>query len=95
MTNTSTVGIPDTCKNWLALGAVIYNACTITEAFKIIGLDRRERICEIPKADLDKMVLLRKQGMSMRDIAVVIGVSYQSVRTKLKERGFNGASIKG
>lgn len=38
MQNTSTVGLPPNCKNWLALGAVVFGSMRYTQALRIIGL---------------------------------------------------------
>lgn len=59
MQNTSTVGIPKNCMNWLVLGLTIYTDMEIKDALKEhFGLSDRKKIKG--RVDVDKLKALTK-----------------------------------
>lgn len=76
--------------NWLALGACIYGGKTADAALSVLGLRsgvKRNR----NRDDVDTSILisLRKQGLTLREIASECGASFCLVRKRLLAAGVN------
>lgn len=76
--------------NWLALGACIYGGKTADVALSVLGLRsgvKRNR----NRDDVDTSILisLRKQGLTLREIASECGASFCLVRKRLLAAGVN------
>lgn len=78
---------PINCQNWLALGACIYGKMPIDRALSILGV--RNGNSEPVKVSVDEIKRLRDEGVSFRQIAVILGVSFQTIRTRMIKAGFH------
>ena len=80
MANTSTVGIPFNCKNWLALAATVYGNVSADEALSYCGLKtRRDQTAwrEKHKHEVRKMY---GEGMTLSKIADILCTSRHNVK---------------
>lgn len=72
MQNTSTVGIPKNCMNWLVLGLTIYTDMEIKDALKeYFCLSDRKKIKG--RVDVDKLKALINEGLSFSEVARRMG----------------------
>lgn len=82
-------------ENWLALGACIYSRKTADAALAALGLRKEiKRKPVYPDIEINKLVSMRNEGLSVRQIAGVYGVSYTFVRNRLLAAGVNLERIK-
>ena len=85
MPNTSMVGVPINCINWLALGAVVYGAMEKKKALRVLGLKEQYKTNNLIKyAEVKALV---NKGISYREIAEELGVSLSTFKNKCKELG--------
>lgn len=87
MANTSTVGIPFNCKNWLALAATVYGNVSADEALFYCGLKtRRDQTAwrEKHKHEVRKMY---GEGMTLSKIADILCTSRHNVKKVLVDAG--------
>lgn len=85
MQNTSMVGVPINCINWLALGAVVYGAMEKKKALRVLGLKEQYKTNNLIKyAEVKALV---NKGISYREIAEELVVSLSTFKNKCKELG--------
>ena len=76
--------------NWLALGACIYGGKTADAALSILGLRKAiKRKSNRDDIDTSMLISLRKQGLTLREIALECGASFCLVRKRLLAAGVN------
>lgn len=74
----------DYIENWLALGACIYSRKTADAALAALGLRKAiKRRLMRPDIDVNTLIELRNEGLSIREIAAECKVSYTFVRNRL------------
>lgn len=77
-------------ENWFALGACIYGRKTADAALAALGLRREiKRKPVYPDIETNTLIALYNDGLSIRQIASVYGVSYTFVRNRLFGAGLN------
>lgn len=77
-------------ENWLALGACIYSRKTADAALAALGLRKEiKRKQAYPDIETNTLIALYNDGLSIRQIASVYGVSYTFVRNRLFGAGLN------
>lgn len=74
--------------NWFALGACIYGRKSPDEALKELGL-RKPHKRRISRTDIDvnELIRLRNEGLTIRAIAAKCGASFCAVRNRLLNAG--------
>lgn len=74
--------------NWFALGACIYGRKSPDEALKELGL-RKPHKRQLSRTDIDvnELIRLRNEGLTLRAIAAKCGASFCAVRTRLLRAG--------
>lgn len=76
--------------NWLALGACIYGGKTADAALSELGLRKAvKRKYNRNDIDTSMLISLRKQGLTLREIASECGASFCLVRKRLLAAGVN------
>lgn len=71
-------------ENWLALGACIYTRKTADAALAALGLRKAiKRRPMRPDIDVNTLIELRNEGLSIREIAAECNASYSFVRNRL------------
>ena len=71
-------------ENWLALGACIYSRKTADAALAALGLRKAiKRKPMRPDVDVNTLIALRNEWLSIREIAEACGASYTLVRNRL------------
>lgn len=83
MQNTSMVGVPINCINWLALGAVVYGAMEKKKALRVLGLKEQYKTIDLIK--YDEVMTLVNEGVSYKEIAEELGVGLTSLKNRCKE----------
>lgn len=82
-------------ENWLALGACIYSSKTADAALAALGLRKEiKRKPMYPEIEASALAALREEGLSVRKIANIYGVSYTFVRNRLLAAGVNLERVK-
>lgn len=77
-------------ENWFALGACIYGRKTADAALAALGLRKEiKRKPAYPDIETSALIALYNDGLSIRQIASVYGVSYTFVRNRLLAAGVN------
>lgn len=77
-------------ENWLALGTCIYRRKTADAALSMLGLRKEiKRKPAYPDIETSALIKLRNDGLSIRQIASVYGVSGTFVRNRLLAVGLN------
>lgn len=77
-------------ENWLALGACIYTRKTADAALAALGLRKAiKRRPMRPDIDVNTLIELRNEGLSIREIAVECKASYTFVRNRLVAADIN------
>lgn len=77
-------------ENWLALGACIYSRKTADAALAALGLRKEiKRKPAYQDIETNTLIALYNDGLSIRQIASVYGVSYTFVRNRLFGAGLN------
>ena len=79
MQNTSMVGVPINCINWLALGAVVYGAMEKKNALRVLGL--KEQYKEHITWDVIKPMIDR--NLSYKQMAEELGVGITTLKKYL------------
>lgn len=74
--------------NWFALGACIYGRKSPDEALKELGL-RKPHKWRLGRTDIDvnELIRLRNEGLTIRAIAAKCGASFCAVRKRLLNAG--------
>lgn len=74
--------------NWFALGACIYGRKSPDEALKELGL-RKPHKRRISRTDINvnELISLRNEGLTIREIAAKCGASFCAVRNRLLSAG--------
>ena len=76
--------------HWLALGACIYGGKTADAALSELGLRKAvKRKYNRNDIDTSMLISLRKQGLTLREIASECGASFCLVRKRLLAAGVN------
>lgn len=75
--------------NWLALGACIYGGKTADAALSVLGLRKSIKKSNRDDIDTSTLISLRKQGLTLREIASECGASFCLVRKRLLAAGVN------
>lgn len=74
--------------NWFALGACIYGRKSPDEALKILGLQiARARKKNRYNVDINTLIELRNEGLTLRQIAAMCDMSFSVVRKRLLSAG--------
>ena len=77
-------------ENWLALGICIYSRKTVDAALYALGLRKEiKRKPAYPDIETNTLIALYNDGLSIRQIASIYGVSYTFVRNRLFAAGLN------
>lgn len=76
---------PINCQNWLALGACIYGKMPIDRALSIMGV-RNGNNAPV-NVSVEEIKALMDEGKSFRQIAIILGVSFQTVRLRIIKAG--------
>lgn len=77
-------------ENWFALGACIYGRKTADAALAALGLRKETKRKPVyPDIETSTLIKLRNEGLSIRRIAGVFGVSGTFVRNRLLSAGLN------
>jgi hypothetical protein len=81
--------------NWFALGACIYGRKSPDEALKELGLRKLHKRC-LSRTDIDvnKLISLRNEGLTIREIAAKCGASFCLVRMRLLGAGVSLERLK-
>lgn len=75
-------------ENWLALGACIYSRKTADAALAALGLRKAIKRKQMrPDIDINELVALRNEGLTIREIANRYNVSFTFVRNRLLAAG--------
>lgn len=74
--------------NWFALGACIYGRKSPDEALKELGLKKPHK-GRLGRTDIDvnELIRLRNEGLTIRAIAAKCGASFCAVRKRLLNAG--------
>lgn len=74
--------------NWFALGACIYGRKSPDEALKELGL-RKTHKRRLSRTDINvnELISLRNEGLTIREIAAKCGASFCAVRNRLLNAG--------
>lgn len=74
--------------NWFALGACIYGRKSPDEALKELGL-RKPHKRRLGRTDINvnELISLRNDGLTIREIAAKCGASFCAVRNRLLSAG--------
>lgn len=88
MSNASGSGVPFNCQNWLALGVVIFTEIEIDEALQQIGLKISGNQEEWREANKEKIIALRKAGLTVKAISLRLCVTTYGVKTVLRNAGY-------
>lgn len=84
MSNASGSGVPFNCQNWLALGVVIFTEIEIDDALQQIGLKTSGNQEEWREANKEKIIALRKAGLSVKAISRRLCVTTYGVKVVLR-----------
>lgn len=81
--------------NWFALGACIYGRKSPDEALKELGL-RKPHKGRLGRTDIDvnELIRLRNEGLTIRAIAAKCGASFCAVRKRLLSAGIKLERLK-
>lgn len=88
MSNASGSGVPFNCQNWLALGVVIFTEIEIDEVLQQIGLKTSGNQEEWREANKEKIIALRKAGLTVKAISRRLCVTTYGVKTVLRNAGY-------
>ena len=81
--------------NWLALGTCIYGRKHSDEALKELGLRKpHKRRLSRTDIDINELVRLRNEGLTIRAIAAKCGASFCAVRKRLLSTGMKLERLK-
>lgn len=74
--------------NWFALGACIYGCKSPDEALKVLGLQiTRTRKKNRYNVDINTLISMRREGLTIRQIAAACDMSFSVVRKRLLNAG--------
>lgn len=88
MSNASGSGAPFNCQNWLALGVVIFTETDIDDVLQQIGLKTSGNQEEWREANKEKIIALRKAGLSVKAISRRLCVTTYGVKVVLRNAGY-------
>lgn len=88
MSNASGSGVPFNCQNWLALGVVIFTETDIDDVLQQIGLKTSGNQEEWREANKEKIIALRKAGLSVKAISRLLCVTTYGVKVVLRNAGY-------
>lgn len=88
MSNASGSGVPFNCQNWLALGVVIFTEIEIDEVLQQIGLKTSGNQEEWREANKEKIIALRKAGLTIKAISRRLCVTTYGVKMVLRNAGY-------
>jgi hypothetical protein len=88
MSNASGSGVPFNCQNLLALGVVIFTEIEIDDALQQIGLKTSGNQEEWREANKEKIIALRKAGLSVKAISRRLCVTTYGVKVVLRNAGY-------
>lgn len=88
MSNASGSGVPFNCQNWLALGVVIFTETDIDDVLQQIGLKTSGNQEEWREANKEKIIALRKAGLSVKAISRRLCVTTYGVKVVLRNAGY-------
>lgn len=88
MSNASGSGVPFNYQNWLALGVVIFTEIEIDDALQQIGLKTSGNQEEWREANKEKIIALRKVGLSVKAISRRLCVTTYGVKVVLRNAGY-------
>jgi hypothetical protein len=69
--------------NWFALGACIYGRKSPDEALKVLGLQIKPRKKNRYNVDIEILINMRREGLTIRQIAAACDMSFAVVRKRL------------
>ena len=73
--------------NWFALGACIYGKKSPDEALKVLGLQIKPRKKNRYNVDIEILINMRHEGLTIRQIAAACDMSFAVVRKRLLNAG--------
>lgn len=88
MSNASGSGVPFNCQNWLALGVVIFTETDIDDVLQQIDLKTSGNQEEWREANKEKIIALRKAGLSVKAISRRLCVTTYGVKVVLRNAGY-------
>lgn len=88
MSNASGSGVPFNCQNWLALGVVIFTETDIDDVLQQIGLKTSGNQEEWREENKEKIIALRKAGLSVKAISRRLCVTTYGVKVVLRNAGY-------
>lgn len=88
MSNASGSGVPFNCQNWLALGVVIFTETDIDDVLQQIGLKTSGNQEEWWETNKEKIIALRKAGLSVKAISRRLCVTTYGVKVVLRNAGY-------
>lgn len=73
--------------NWFALGACIYGRKSPDEALRVLGLQIKPRKKNRYNVDIEILINMRREGLTIRQIAAACDMSFTVVRKRLLNAG--------
>ena len=73
--------------NWFALGACIYGRKSPAEVLKVLGLQIKPRKKNSYNVDIEILINMRREGLTIRQIAAACDMSFAVVRKRLLNAG--------
>ena len=73
--------------NWFALGACIYGRKSPDEALRVLGLQIKPRKKNHYNVDIEILINMRRDGLTIRQIAEACDMSFTVVRKRLLNAG--------
>ena len=73
--------------NWFALGACIYGRKSSDEVLRVLGLQIKPRKKNRYNVDIDILINMRREGLTIRQIAAACDMSFTVVRKRLLNAG--------
>lgn len=73
--------------NWFALGACIYGKKSPDEVLKVLGLQIKPRKKNHYNVDIEILINMRREGLTIRQIAAACDMSFTVVRKRLLHAG--------
>lgn len=73
--------------NWFALGACIFGRKSPDEALKVLGLQIKPRKKNRYNVDIEILINMRHEGLTIRQIAAACDMSFAVVRKRLLNSG--------
>lgn len=73
--------------NWFALGTCIYGRKSPDDALKVLGLQIKPRKKNRYNVDIEILINMRREGLTIRQIAAACDMSFTVVRKRLLNAG--------